>query len=85
VVEPLGDALFSIAKARFEGFLSGLAGTGFFSVTDPAGAFRVTIDSSNNTPATANARTLVIDVLVSFANPAEKVLERFERTLQPIQ
>lgn len=85
VFEPVGDDLFAVAKARFEGFLAARAGEGYFISTNPSEAFRVVVDASNNTPQTIAERKLIVDVLVAVSSPAEFVIERFERTLAPIQ
>jgi hypothetical protein len=84
VFEPITEDLYAIAKARFEGFLSARAGEGYFISTNPDEAFRVVVDSSNNTNQTIAERKLIIDVLIAVSSPAEFVIERFERTLAPI-
>lgn len=84
VFEPITEDLYAIARARFEGFLSARAGEGYFISTNPDEAFRVVVDSSNNTNQTIAERKLIIDVLIAVSSPAEFVIERFERTLAPI-
>ena len=84
VFEPIGEGLFGTIKFRLEGFLGVLAGFGYFASQVPSEAFRVTVDDSNNTPATIANRLVIVDVLIAVSNPAEYILFRFERTLEPL-
>lgn len=80
VFETIGDELFARTKLRFDGFLSGLTQEGYFGSRDPAQAFRVTCDRTNNPNAEATKK-LIADILVAPQVPAEFVLLRFERSL----
>jgi len=84
VFEPLGEELFSRVKLTFDGFLSALTQQGYFASRNPSEAFRVTVDSSNNTPATIASRQLIVDLLIAPSNPAEFILLRFKRSLNTI-
>ena len=84
VFETIGEELFSRTKLRIDAFLGGLAQENYFASVVPEEAFRVTCDSTNNTPQTIAARKLIVDILVAPGTPAEFVLLRFERSLNKL-
>lgn len=84
VFEPLGQDLFGRVKLRFEGFLNQLTSAGYFASKNPAEAFRIVCDDTNNTSSTIASRQLICDVVVAAQTPAEFVRFRFQRSLNTL-
>lgn len=84
VFEPIGAELFSIVTTRMTSFLTRLTSEGYFASRVPAESFRVTCDTTNNTPETIAARQLICEVLVAGQTPAEFVRFLFKRSLNTL-
>lgn len=81
VFEPIGAGLYSSIKGRLTGFLNTLFLEGYFAGDTPEQAFFVIVDDSNNPQSVKDARTVIIDVGIAAAEPAEFVVFRFQRKL----
>lgn len=84
VFEPLTEGLFALAASRFTSYMTGLTAEGYFGSRDPAAAFKIICDSTNNTPQTILQRQLIVDCVFMVGTPAEFVRLRFERSLLPL-
>jgi phage tail sheath protein FI len=82
VFEPLTDELFSLVTVRLTGFLTNLTTDGYFASRVPAEAFRVTCDTTNNTPTSIAAAQLICDLDIAVQTPAEFVRFRFRPSFQ---
>jgi phage tail sheath protein FI len=77
VFENNGPGLWARIQAQITGFLLGLFNDGYFAGVTPDQAFFVTVDDTNNTPATIDAGQVIIDIGVAPNKPAEFVRFRF--------
>lgn len=84
VFKSIGDRLFSKAKLKIEGYFRNLFDTGYFEASTFSDAVEVTIDESNNTPATINAKKLIIDVRIKENTSGEFVTLRFAKKVNDI-
>lgn len=84
VFEPITEALFNTINLRLDSFLGVLTGLNYFASNNPSEAYRIVVDSSNNTADTIKSRLVIVDILVAVQNPAEFILFRFERSLETL-
>lgn len=76
VFENNGPALWARIATQIRSFLSSLFSQGILAGVNPAQAFSVIVDSTNNTSTTIEAGEVIIDVGVALFRPAEFVVFR---------
>jgi len=82
VFEPNGPTLWGRIKAQLDGFLLLQFNNGLFAGSSSSEAFRVIVDSTNNTQESIDNGEVVIDVALAPLKPAEFVRFRFtQKTL----
>ena len=79
VFENNGPGLWARIKAQLDSFLGNLYSQGYFAGVNPAQAYFVVCDESNNTAATIDAGQVIIDIGVAPNKPAEFVRLRFQQ------
>ena len=84
VFKSIGSGLFNRAKLKIEGYFRNLFDTGYFEADTFAEAVEVIIDDSNNTPATKNARKVIIDVRIKENISGEFITLRFAKRVNEI-
>lgn len=87
VFENVGPVTFSAVKARLDAylenlFLGGVIGSG---VPDKSQAFKVICDETNNTPATQQAKKIIIDEWIKPNIAAEFIYLRLQKTFDASQ
>jgi len=71
-----GPGLWVRIKGQLDGFLSGLFSQGYFAGSTAQQAYKVVVDSTNNTPQTIDQGLVVIDAGAAVNKPAEIALFR---------
>jgi phage tail sheath protein FI len=79
VFENNGPLLWSRITGQLNGFMNGLYREGFFAGTNPAQAFFVVCDGTNNPPDSVDAGYVVVDIGAAPNKPAEFVRLRFQQ------
>ncbi len=83
VFENNGAGTWTKMKAQGEGFFTTLFRDGYFAGTTATDAFKIVIDTSNNSQANVDAGLLTADYYIAANKPAEFVRLRFQQKVQP--
>ena len=78
VFENNGPGLWTRIKTQLDSYLGNLFAQGYFAGVNPAQAYFVVCDASNNTPASIESGQVIIDVGAAVNRPAEFVRMRFQ-------
>jgi phage tail sheath protein FI len=85
VFENNGPGLWARIRLQMTAFLTNLASEGYFASTDPALAFRVVCDATNNNQAAIDQGLVTCDIYVATNKPAEFVRFRFQQIVGQTQ